>query len=158
MAIKQFFCSLFFFRTKLRDNQSRLQGLLQESLVLLCKNSGLLKTAHIINAFIVITTTNKETFLVKFKETTSDIVADDNVVNDDAPSEALREQLKERIVKLCKNGRIIKNGFSINALIGFTQCENRKTFFVKFTETVDEVDENVNHDTIAAEPKQVRFV
>ena len=54
---------------RLREGQSRLQGLLKETITLLCKNGLYFTNGFIIDALIGITTDDSETFLLKLEET-----------------------------------------------------------------------------------------
>ena len=58
---------------KLREDQARLQGLLKETITLLCKNGLHFKNGFNVSALIGITTDNDETFLVEVKETVGDL-------------------------------------------------------------------------------------
>ena len=58
---------------KLRDDQARLQGLITETITLLCKNGLHFKKGFIVDALIGITTDDNETFLVKLEETVGNV-------------------------------------------------------------------------------------
>ena len=62
---------------KLRAEQVRLQGLLKETITLLCKNGLQFKNGFVLDALIGITIDDKETFLVKLEETVSDVGDDE---------------------------------------------------------------------------------
>ena len=63
---------------KLREGQSRLQGLLKETITLLCKNGLHFTNGFIIDALIGITTDDSETFLLKLEETVGDVGGEQN--------------------------------------------------------------------------------
>ena len=91
---------------KLREEQARLQGLLKETITLLCKNGLHFKQGFIIDALIGITTDDSETFLLKLEETVGDVGGnakpelentcdDDGVDGKSSQSRASRKRRKE---------------------------------------------------------------
>ena len=79
---------------KLREDQARLQGLLKETITLLCKNGLQFKNGFVIDALIGITTDNGAPFLVKLEETVGDVSEDpdDKGDDDDGKSRASRKR------------------------------------------------------------------
>ena len=73
---------------KLREDQARLQGLLKETITLLCKNGLHFKSGFYISALIGITTDNDETFMVEVKETVGDVEDEENVDQGDGDGRA----------------------------------------------------------------------
>ena len=61
---------------KLREEQTRLQGLLKETITMLCKNGLHFKNGFIIDALIGITTDDSETFLLNLEETVGNVGSD----------------------------------------------------------------------------------
>ena len=59
----------------------KLQGLLKETITLLCKNGLYFNKGFIIDALIGITTDDNETFLLKLEESVGDVGGDDKVVD-----------------------------------------------------------------------------
>ena len=61
------------FKMKLREDQARLQGLLKETITLLCKNGLQFKNGFVIDALIGITADDGAPFLVKLEETVGEV-------------------------------------------------------------------------------------
>ena len=68
---------------KLREEQTRLQGLLKETITLLCKNGLSFDNGFSIDALIGITTDDRETFIVKLEETVDCLNFDDDQADDE---------------------------------------------------------------------------
>ena len=81
---------------KLREEQARLQGLLKETITLLCKNGLHFKNGFIIDALIGITTDDSETFLLKLEETVGDVGGEEKTVAEDGCYDGDRKSSQSR--------------------------------------------------------------
>ena len=72
---------------KLREDQARLQGLLKETVTVLCKNGLPFIKGFVIDALIGITTDENETFLIKLEETVGDGRDENSNCEDEADGE-----------------------------------------------------------------------
>ena len=77
---------------KLRRHQIRLQGLLKETITLLCKNGLKFRKGFAVDALIGITTDDSETFLVKVEDVVKSAECGDSDNEAGLPSRALRKR------------------------------------------------------------------
>ena len=77
---------------KLRQDQVKLQGLLKETITVLCKNGVEFRDGFAIDALIGITTDNQSTFLIKLEETVGSVRGNHNAKKTKSDGNANRKR------------------------------------------------------------------
>ena len=77
---------------KLRQDQVKLQGLLKETITVLCKNGIEFRDGFVIDALIGITTDNQSTFLIKLEETVGNVSGNNNANRTKSDGNASRKR------------------------------------------------------------------